>query len=392
MINCLKLNQMIAVKKIVLVILTIIGIFGQTSHAGTHECLEGREAFRDSLYAMTRKNCLSCHDGAPEGGGKKKGPAFASEIIDGAYRTALKYASFDFPQDSEFALAVEERHWEKYDPTQKGVTVEELVSALRSWDEFGQTKCVDRELFRLDGKSVSLVPTRDSPKYEQNLRWSIDDPSLPKGLGFEMKITREMDLASTPPIMKPLLKISDLKLATPIEVIVGRVYVIVNGVPLANHLNIGGGQRIIFGQEYLWDQPHWPFARIQQRDLLIPVSSLDKTFQINLAYDEIKIVNNARPCPELDAFSSKTRPLLSGLCLNCHNGEARTGAMILSPSPLGVDDDCRAIRSYLWTKSLALSEVVEYPIGGKKDHPILSVPDQKKWKQSLDHWVRAIFP
>ncbi len=144
---------------------------------------EGLKAFEQTLYPMLRTSCTKCHGD----GGIAIGHSVSNVKI--AYLNSKEFVDFENPTKSIFFRRVKSQHWLKNDPTQTGMTENQILEGMRAWYEAGEKNA--SASFQLQTTEIQLpntLPSIEAGKW-QTMNWNLEQQdAVYKGCALKIEI------------------------------------------------------------------------------------------------------------------------------------------------------------------------------------------------------------
>lgn len=345
-------------------------------------CAVGFEAFKTNLYPVIMNGpCVTCHQSGP-------GPIYAHQVPEQAYLAVKNYVNFSDIANSRISIRAGNAHDRC---TQCNLAMRtRVVNGITAWFDQGEKDCDQSMRFRTAQQAVPAnLPTNSFVKMRFDLR---DVDAALAGANIEIEIKRLAEPAGDNPgaylIRKP--RISSSRRLT-IETRNMRIlnnnkyqeeanaYTRVNAVTSPNDTAVAA--------------PYVYPVLSPEPMILIQDGMADK---LSVTFEMVQVAQPVA-CKAQQLFHDNVMPVVEARgCKSCHgqaNNPNPIGQRAFAAFKMDVTDEtllCRRFRERAWGDGDILPAIVQYPLNGRFEHPVI-IPSRDEVLPTWIDWINAEF-
>jgi hypothetical protein len=301
----------------VFLVSTFLLLASLQSFADDTPCAQGLDAFKRNVYKpILRTKCIDCHD---VGG---IGPAHSSSDPVASYKMIKTYVQFAQLNRSRIVQHVQSQHWADYNSKETGVSVADIMTALQSWWDQGESSCPDSAT----AQTATLAIPTDLPLFPSQsfvpVSWKLDSLG-PAFVGSQFQVeVQQMALPTS--TTSGAYRLRKPRIATPrTGMVIKGIRFFINGKDPLNAVgweNIGS--RIGGHIPATLPQGSDPFALapvLSGRHLILLQDQVQGDM-LSVAFTGVQVTPTPN-CKNLSGFQKSILPVLqASSCTNCHSG------------------------------------------------------------------------
>lgn len=338
-------------------------------------CDSGFEAFKKTVYAKVRRDCVECHDGS-----KAKAPPFATDNAESSYSQLLSYMNFSKVDESLLVYRAGNNHCGKENCQE--TSGKEMAKLGEEWFQSGEKICErNGRLFSEDVLIPESLPGADSGFQTVAIDLGSMKPEL-KGISFQVDIQNYMDKSS---VTRGAYRFRSPRF-------VGGT----NSIYVKNmKVLLNGRYDVIYNQFSTIDRT-FPFLStnimnstpVLSASTIIVMKDELKNPKLSVSFMEIELRKEDMRCENLATFTSKVEPLLkSNNCASCHNSSGKSVGEGTFDCTVAAQTLCGTASSLIDPKYLMVSPLISIPSQGLYKHPQLTDEQRYEYVAAIRSWL-----
>lgn len=367
-------------KKVLTLALSLVLGSGIAAANEDEICQEGFEAFKTHFYPIVMNGpCVGCHQAGP-------GPTWASRNPEQAYLSIKNYVNFSAIESSRIAVRSGNGHCTDCNLARRT----DVVRGLNAWFDGGEKNCDQSMRFRTLAQPVPADLPMDS---FVKMRWDLRDVDVAlNGASIEVEIKRLADPAGNNPgaylVRKP--RISSGRRLT----IETRNMRILNNLKYQEEANAYTRVNAVTSPNDTTVAAPYVYPVLSPEPMiLIQDGTADK---LTVTFEMVQVAAPVA-CKAPGMFHDNVMPIVEARgCKSCHavpNNPNPIGQRAFSMFRMDGTDEallCRRFRERAWSDDDILPAILQYPLNGRFEHPVI-IPSRDEVLPTWLDWTREEF-